>query len=87
MRKRSWDWPLKCLQVMPACRETSVKSSGGDCLAETTERRSAKDQKELSTKGQCAVKRRLLLAGANPAQQLSLRLVAARADHGGNDMV
>ena len=44
-------------------------------------------KKELSTKGQCAVKRRLLLAGANPAQQLSLRLVAARADHGGNDMV
>ena len=36
---------------------------------------------------QCAVERRLLLAGANPAQQLSLRLVAARADHGGNNMV
>ena len=36
---------------------------------------------------QCAVERRLLLAGANPAQQLSLRLVAARADHGGNEMV
>ena len=35
----------------------------------------------------CAVKRRLLLAGANPAQQLSLRLEAARADQGGNDMV
>ena len=33
-----------------------------------------------------AVERRLLLAGANPAQQLSLRLVAARAGHGGNDM-
>ena len=35
----------------------------------------------------CAVERRLLPVGANPAQQLSLRLVAARADHGGNDMV
>ena len=30
MRKRSWDWPLKWLQVMPACRETSVKSSEED---------------------------------------------------------
>ena len=35
----------------------------------------------------CAVERRVFLAGANPAQQLSLRLVAAAADHGGNDMV
>ena len=26
------------------------------------------------------------LAGANPVQQLTLRLVAARAVHGGNDM-
>ena len=50
-------------------------------LSETNEK-----EKELSTKGQCAVERRLLLAGANPAQQLSLRLVAARAGHGGNDM-
>ena len=35
----------------------------------------------------CAVERRVFLAGANPAQQLSLRLVAARAGYGGNDMV
>ena len=34
----------------------------------------------------CAVERRFLLAGAKPAQQLSLRLVAARAVHGGNEM-
>ena len=34
----------------------------------------------------CAVERRFLLAGANPAQQLSLRLVAARAVRGGNEM-
>ena len=34
----------------------------------------------------CAVERRFLLAGANPAQQLSLRLVAARAVYGGNDV-
>ena len=33
MRKRSWDWPLKWLQVMPAFRETSVKSSEEDFLA------------------------------------------------------
>ena len=34
----------------------------------------------------CAVERRFLLAGVNPAHQLSLRVVAARAVHGGNDM-
>ena len=34
----------------------------------------------------CAVERRAFLVGANPTQQLSLRLVAARAVHGGNDM-
>ena len=34
----------------------------------------------------CAVERRFRLAGANPVQQLTLRLVAARAVHGGNDM-
>ena len=41
-----------------------------------------------STQGtwECAVERRFLLAGANPAQQLSLRLVAARAVYGGNDV-
>ncbi len=40
-----------------------------------------------SPRNLCAVERRVFLAGANPAQQLSLRLVAAAADHGGNDMV
>ena len=34
----------------------------------------------------CAVERRAFLVGANPTQQLSLQLVAARAVHGGNDM-
>ena len=34
----------------------------------------------------CAMVRRFSLAGANPAQQLRLRLVAARAVYGGNDM-
>ena len=34
----------------------------------------------------CAVERRAFLVGANPTQQLSFRLVAARAVHGGNDM-
>ena len=34
----------------------------------------------------CAVERRASLAGANPARQLSLQPVAARAVHGGNDM-
>ena len=41
---------------------------------------------ELNPSWQCAVERRSLSAGANPAQQLSLRLVAARAVHGGDDM-
>ena len=41
----------------------------------------------LTRISQCAMERRLLLTGAKPVQQLSLRLVAARADHGGNDMV
>ena len=31
--------------------------------------------------------RRVFLAGANPAQQLSLRLIVAAANHGGNNMV
>ena len=35
---------------------------------------------------QCAVERRAFLVGANPTQQQSFRLVAARAVHGGNDM-
>ena len=34
----------------------------------------------------CAMVRRFSLAGANPAQQLRLRLVAAMAVYGGNDM-
>ena len=34
----------------------------------------------------CAVERRAFLAGANPARQLSLQPVVARAVHGGNDM-
>ena len=34
----------------------------------------------------CAVERRAFLTGANPARQLSLQPVVARAVHGGNDM-
>ena len=41
----------------------------------------------LARISQCAMERGLLLTGAKPVQQLSLRLVAARADHGGNDRV
>ena len=40
----------------------------------------------LARISQCAVERRAFLVGANPTQQLSLQLVAARAVHGGNDM-
>ena len=36
--------------------------------------------------GRCAVERRFLSMGAKPTQQLSFRLVAARAGHGGNNM-
>ncbi len=35
----------------------------------------------------CAVKRRFPVAGANPAQHLSLQLVAATAYYGGNNIV
>jgi len=35
----------------------------------------------------CAVERRFSVAGANPAQHLSLRLVAALAHYGGNEMI
>ena len=35
---------------------------------------------------QCAVERRVFLVGAKPTQQRSLRLVASRAVHGGNEM-
>ena len=41
---------------------------------------------DLARISQCAVERRAFLVGANPTQQLSFRLVAARAVHGGNDM-
>ncbi|WP_419934934.1 hypothetical protein [Candidatus Palauibacter sp.] len=40
----------------------------------------------LARISQCAVERRAFLVGANPTQQLSLQLVAARAVQGGNDM-
>ena len=36
--------------------------------------------------GRCAVERRRLLAGANPARQLSLQPVTIGAGDGGNDM-
>ena len=36
--------------------------------------------------GRCAVERRRLLAGANPARQLLLQPVAIGAGYGGNDM-
>ena len=36
--------------------------------------------------GRSAVKRRHLLAGANPARQLSFQPVAIGAGYGGNDM-
>ena len=41
---------------------------------------------QLARKSQCAVERRLHLAGAKPARQLSLQPVAVGAVHGGNDM-
>ena len=46
----------------------------------------ASRQGRARTRAACAVERRFRLAGANPVQQLTLRLVAARAVHGGNDM-
>ena len=41
---------------------------------------------EITFVGRCAVERRRLLAGANPARQLSLQPVAIGAGDGGNDM-
>ena len=41
---------------------------------------------EVALIGRCAVERRRLLAGANPARQLSLQPVAIGAGDGGNDM-
>ncbi len=41
----------------------------------------------ITTDLTCAEIRCTLLAGANPVQQLLLRLVATAADHKGNDMV
>ena len=41
----------------------------------------------VSPYNSCAVERRFSLVGANPTQLLSLQLVAAKADDGGNDMV
>ena len=46
-----------------------------------------KDKVLVNPSLSCAVERQFSLAGAKPARQLSLRLVAAGADHGGNDMV
>ena len=41
---------------------------------------------DVALVGRCAVERRRLLAGANPARQLSLQPVAIGAGDGGNDM-
>ena len=46
-----------------------------------------KSREKSSSKISCVAERHFSLAGAKPAQQLSLRLAAARADLGGNDMV
>lgn len=43
--------------------------------------------RQLARISQRAMERCLLLTDAKLVQQLSLRLAAARADHGGNDMV
>ena len=40
----------------------------------------------LTPKAQCAVERRVIPVGANPTQPLSLRLEAARAVYGGNEV-
>ena len=40
----------------------------------------------VATASQCAVERRVIPVGANPTQPLSLRLEAARAVYGGNDV-
>ena len=61
---------------------TGLRSEGAECA----------EQECQGTFTYCHVKitvrreRRVFLVGANPTQQLSLRLVAARAVHGGNDM-
>ena len=52
---------------------------------ETTGRKSI-EVDVLAVIGRCAVERRRLLAGANPARQLSLQPVAIGAGDGGNDM-
>ena len=41
----------------------------------------------VSPNNLCAVERHFSLVGANQTQQLSLQLVTAKADDGGNDMV
>lgn len=48
----------------------------------------ARDRKclGLTRIAQCAVERRVIPVGANPTQPLTLRLEAARAVYGGNDV-
>lgn len=41
---------------------------------------------EVTTWAECAMERRVFLAGANPVRQLSFQPVAASAVHGGNDL-
>ena len=49
--------------------------------------RRGKELSAVSPASLCAVIRRFPVAGANPAQHLSLQLVAVTAYYGGNDMV
>ena len=70
-----------------ALLQSTVTVSGSNVVVF---RRSPQTGAEIGTlvadDGRCAVERRRLLAGANPARQLSLQPVAIGAGDGGNDM-
>ena len=82
---RSW---IQRLVIRNRRRELRLDSLALVRLAEAREKALANRKlTRLARISQCAMERRLLPTGAKPVQQLSLRLVATRADHGGNDMV
>ena len=70
----------------PDCRATAIVGLAGLSGWRWTFRSVCTRGRNVKQDFQCAVERRAFLVGANPTQQLSFRLVAAKAVHGGNDM-
>ena len=84
--------PLRSVWPHEAYDFTQWLEENIDVLSEAIDRNIVNAEREKKTdylpdSHACAVERRVFLVGANPTQQLSLRLVAAGAGNGGNDIL